>query len=76
LADSGYISLNKLLRAGGSKKIFLIPNFIFIFLNKIPIFKNILLKLYGNFRVDNSKITSELNVKLDTTSECISNEFK
>ena len=76
LADSGYISLNELLRAGSSKKIFLIPNFIFIFLNKIPIFKNILLKLYGNFRVDNSKITSELNVKLETTSECISNKFK
>jgi nucleoside-diphosphate-sugar epimerase len=76
LADSGYISLNELLRVGGSKKIFLIPNFIFILLNKIPIFKNILLKLYGNFQVDNSKITSELNVKLETTSECISNKFK
>jgi len=76
LADYGYISLNELLRAGGSKKIFLIPNIIFIFFKTIPIFRNILLKLYGNFQVDNSKITAELSVKLKTTSECISKTFK
>ncbi|EKO36109.1 NADH(P)-binding protein, PF13460 family [SAR86 cluster bacterium SAR86E] len=76
LADHGHISLNELLRAGGSKKIFLIPNIIFFFFKTIPIFRNILLKLYGNFQVDNSKITAELSVKLNTTSECISNKFK
>jgi hypothetical protein len=36
---------------------------------RIPFLRNIFIKLYGNFALDNSKIKQEMGVKLTSTSE-------
>ena len=69
LADDEYISLNKLLGFKNQKRIFTLPRFISRPIFKIPFLNNILLKLYGNFMLDNKKLKSHLNVKLATTIE-------
>tara|TARA_B110000003_G_scaffold269623_1_gene300915 strand:- start:3234 stop:4121 length:888 start_codon:yes stop_codon:yes gene_type:complete len=76
LADDEYISLNKLLGFKNQKRIFTLPKFISRPIFKIPFLNNILLKLYGNFMLDNKKLKSHLNVKLATTIESVSIIYK
>ena len=76
LADDEYISLNKLLGFKNQKRIFTLPRFISRPIFKIPFLNNILLKLYGNFMLDNKKLKSHLNVKLATTIESVSIIYK
>ena len=76
LADDEYISLNKLLGFKNQKRIFTLPRYISRPIFKIPFLNNILLKLYGNFMLDNKKLKSHLNVKLATTIESVSIIYK
>lgn len=76
LADDKYISLNQLLGFKNQKRIFTLPKFISRPIFKIPFLNNILLKLYGNFMLDNKKLKSHLNVKLATTIESVSIIYK
>lgn len=71
LADEGYISLNNLLSIHAKRKIYVLPRLVSEFLFKIPLLKNILLKLYGNFVLENSKLQSEMGVKLISTSKSL-----
>lgn len=70
-SDSEFISISELLNAAGNSKIFFIPeNFSKLFF-KLPLIKTMLLKLYGNFVLDNSKLQSILDVKLKTTYQSL-----
>jgi len=76
LADDEYISLNNLLGFRNQKLIYTLPKFISRLIFNMPILNNILLKLYGNFMVDNKKLKSHINVKLATTIESVSMIYK
>ena len=76
LADNQYISLNHLLEFHNKKNIYILPRIISNLILKIPFLKHILLKLYGNFMVDNKKFRSNMNVKLTTTDESLSIIYK
>ena len=76
LADDEYISLNNLLGFKNQKRIYTLPKFISSLIFNMPILNNILLKLYGNFMLNNKKLKSHLNVKLATTIESVSMIYK
>ena len=76
LADNQYISLNHLLEFHNKKNIYTLPRIISNLIFNMPFLNNILLKLYGNFMVDNKKLQSNMNVKLTTTDESLSIIFK
>ena len=76
LADNQYISLNHLLEFHNKKNIYILPRIVSNFIINIPFLKHILLKLYGNFMVDNKKLQSNMNVKLTTTDESLSIIYK
>jgi len=76
LSDEGYISLNALLRISSKRKILVLPQIVSNFFFKIPFFRRILLKLYGNFVMENTKLTRELGVKLNSTSQALSKIYK
>ncbi len=76
LADDEYISLNNLLGFKNKNRIYTLPKFISKPIFNLPFLNNILLKLYGNFMVDNKKLKSHMNVKLTTTIESISMIYK
>ena len=67
LSDEDFISLNELLRVAGSIRIYSLPLFFGKLFFNLPILKNILVKLFGNFVLDNSKLKLDMNVKLETT---------
>ena len=69
LTDDSPISINHLLSLSGSKRIYSLPMIAGKFLFHIPILKNILVKLYGNFVLDNSKLKLDMGVKLKTTAQ-------
>jgi UDP-glucose 4-epimerase len=71
LADEGDISLNNLLSIHAKRKIYVLPRLVSEFFFKIPFLKTILLKLYGNFVLENSKLQSEMGVKLISTSKSL-----
>ena len=70
-SDSEFISINELLTAAGNSYIFIIPKTLSNFFLKLPLIKNLLLKLYGNFVLDNSKLQAAMDVKLKTTHQSI-----
>ncbi|MDB4029275.1 NAD(P)-dependent oxidoreductase [Gammaproteobacteria bacterium] len=76
LSDEGYISLNALLRISSKRKILVLPQIVSNFFFKIPFFRRFLLKLYGNFVMENTKLTRELGVKLNSTSQALSKIYK
>jgi nucleoside-diphosphate-sugar epimerase len=76
LADEGFISLNNLLGTRSQRSALILPTVVSNIFFKIPFFKGILLKLYGNFMLENSKLTRELGVKLMSTSKSISIIYK
>ena len=76
LADNEYVSLNNLLGFHNQKNIFTLPGIISKQLFKIPFLNRILLKLYGNFMVDNKKLKKDMNVKLSSTTESLSIIYK
>jgi len=67
LADDGYISFNNLLRGKSRKNIFLLPSILFLTLQNVSIIRQILLKLYGNFQISNSRVKVAIGVKLMST---------
>ena len=71
MADYNFISLNNLLKIFGGSFSLPIPKFLLKFLFRVPFLKLILLKLYGNFVLDNSKLQSFMGVKLKTTLESL-----
>ena len=76
LSDSNSVSLNDFLseykKISNSKTIFLrIPIIFFIFLSKVPIVGNIILKIYGGFNIDNSMIKKNTHLSLLSTTEGI-----
>ncbi len=71
LSDDGDISLNELLRIGGSKRIYSLPMYFGKILLFLPLFKNIFIKLFGNFVLENSKIKKDMLIKLKTTAESL-----
>jgi nucleoside-diphosphate-sugar epimerase len=76
LSDSKFISLNEMLRASGKSTIFCIPAFVGKILFHVPILKNVLIQLYGNFVLDNTRLSEEMGVKLETTSKSLPIIFK
>ena len=73
LADDQTISINRLLTIFGSifhnrKLIFILPAPLSSLISKLPYIQKFLIKLYGNFVIDNSKLKQDMGVKLDTTS--------
>ena len=70
-SDSEFISINELLTEAGNSYIFIIPKTLSNFFLKLPLIKNLLLKLYGNFVLDNSKLQAVMDVKLKTTHQSI-----
>ena len=71
LADDHYISLNSLLRLHGGKRILVLPDLLQKLIFKIPFFRSILLKLYGNFILENHKLKNDLGVKLYSTRQAV-----
>ena len=71
LSDDRAISLNELLSISGGKKIYSLPAFLGKFLLYVPFVNSILVKLFGNFVLDNSKLKSEMGVKLKSTAQLL-----
>ena len=71
VADDHHISLNKLLRLHGNKGTLALPGLLEKLIFKTPFCKSILLKLYGNFILENHKLTNDLSVKLYSTQEAV-----
>ena len=71
LSDDHHISLNSLLRCYGTKGTLSLPYLLEKVIFKIPFFQSILLKLYGNFILENHKLTNDLGVKLYSTQEAV-----
>ena len=71
LTDDSVISINELLSISGSSRIYSLPMIAGKFLFRMPILKTILVKLYGNFVLDNTKLKSDMSVKLKTTAQSI-----
>ena len=77
VADEGFISLNELLGNTRRKKpLLVLPRIVSYTFFKIPFIRNLLLKLYGNFVLDNSKLKRELGVTLTSTSKALSIIYK
>jgi len=76
LCDNEYISLNELLSVSSKGKIFSLPMVVSKLFFKIPILKNILIKIFGNFVIENKKLTREMGVKLETTKDSLSKIYK
>jgi len=70
-SDSEFISTSELLNLTGKRNTFFIPERLSKLFFKLPFFKKIFLKLYGNFAVDNSKLQSVMDVKLATTHQSL-----
>ena len=73
LADDSSISLHDLLRALSGKDIYIAPKMISRLVFRVPFLKKFLLKLYGNFVIDNSKLQNEMDVKLASTRQLLAN---
>jgi nucleoside-diphosphate-sugar epimerase len=73
LADDSSISLHDLLRALSGKDIYIAPKIISRLVFRAPFLKHFLLKLYGNFVIDNSKLQNEMDVKLASTHQLLVN---
>ena len=71
LADDSSISLHDLLRALSGKDIYIAPKMISRLVFRAPFLKQFLLKLYGNFVIDNSKLQNEMDVKLASTRQLL-----
>jgi UDP-glucose 4-epimerase len=76
LSDNNSVTLNDFLneykKVSNSKTIFLrLPIIFFIVLSKIPILRNIILKIYGGLDIDNSMIKKNTQLSLLSTSEGI-----
>jgi nucleoside-diphosphate-sugar epimerase len=71
LSDNKPIGLNTLLMLHGAKKIVLLPKFFEKLVFKLPFTQNILIRLYGNFILENHKVKNNLNVKLYSTEQAI-----
>ena len=71
LSDDSSISLHDLLRTLSGKSIHVTPKIISRFFFLIPFLKQPLLKLYGNFVIDNSKLQNEMGVKLFSTRQSL-----
>lgn len=69
LADDNFISLAGLLKISGKGRIFTLPKFFVTLILLIPFLRNIFIKIYGNFALDNSKIKQDMGVKLTSTPE-------
>ena len=69
LADDQHIALNDLLRIYGDKRILVLPTFVEKLFFKILFVQGILLKLYGNFVIENYKLKNDLDVKLYSTKQ-------
>ena len=77
VADEGFISLNELLGNTRRKKpLLVLPRIVSYTFFKIPFIRNLLLKLYGNFVLDNSKLKREMGVTLTSTSRALSIIYK
>lgn len=76
LSDSDHISLNELLSVSSKSKIFSLPMVVSKLFFKIPTLKNILIKIFGNFVIENKKLTREMGVKLETTKNSLSKIYK
>ena len=72
LSDRGIISLNELLSIKKARSFLVLPTPLYKVLIKIPVIRSFLLKLFGNFVLDNSKLTTEMNVTLITTKDALS----
>jgi hypothetical protein len=59
------------LSISGGKKIYSLPAFLGKFLLYVPFVNRILVKLFGNFVLDNSKLKSEMGVKLKSTAQLL-----
>jgi len=71
LSDDSSISLHDLLRTLSGKSIHVTPKIISRFFFLVPFLKQPLLKLYGNFVIDNSKLQNEMGVKLFSTRQSL-----
>ena len=71
LADDSAISLHDLLRTLSGKDIHIVPKAVSKLFFYLPSLRQFFLKLYGNFVVDNSKLTNKMGVKLYTTRQSL-----
>lgn len=71
LADDKHISLNTLLRIYGGKRIIVLPTLVEKLIFKISFVQGILLKLYGNFMIENQQLKNDLGVKLCSTEQAV-----
>ena len=71
LADDKHISLNDLLRIYGGKRIIVLPTLVEKLIFKIPFLQGILLKLYGNFMIENRQLKNDLGVKLYSSQQAV-----
>jgi nucleoside-diphosphate-sugar epimerase len=71
MSDHGFISLSELLESIGKSYLLKIPLKVSNLFFNIPLFNSILLKLYGNFVLDNSKLETKMDVKLKTTRQSL-----
>ncbi|MDA9614882.1 NAD-dependent epimerase/dehydratase family protein [Pseudomonadota bacterium] len=71
LADDKYISLNNLLRIYGGKRIIVLPTLVEKLIFKISFVQGILLKLYGNFMIENRQLKNDLGVKIYSTQQAV-----
>ena len=76
LSDDKYVSLNNLLVSINKKRIYTFPVAISKFIFNIPFLRSFLIKLFGNFMLNNKKLKSHMNVKLKSTIESLSVIFK
>ncbi|MDB4042729.1 NAD-dependent epimerase/dehydratase family protein [Gammaproteobacteria bacterium] len=76
LSDKNSISLNQLLGIVNSKNLIRLPSMLFYFMIKIPPFKREVVKLFGSFMLDNSKLTNDMNITLASTLESLPINFK
>ena len=63
---------NYISKSGSSSKIIRLPYFIFKSFLHIPSLKKLMMKLYGDFRINNDKINKIEGIKLMSVKECIS----
>jgi hypothetical protein len=63
--------LNTLLRIYGGKRIIVLPTLVEKLIFKISFVQGILLKLYGNFMIENQQLKNDLGVKLCSTEQAV-----
>ena len=76
ISDNDFTSLNQLINFSNSTKLLRLPTSLFYILIKIPFFREQMLKLYGNFMIDNSKIKNKITVNLNSTTDSLPKIFK